>query len=41
MLYDPANKGIITVPDNPIQIADAALYLMKTQPSLKITDPTS
>src|SRR6266850_1215810 len=39
VLYDPANKNLITVPDNPIQIADAALYLMKTQPSLKITDP--
>jgi putative spermidine/putrescine transport system substrate-binding protein len=39
VIYDPANKGLITVPDNPIQIADAALYLMKTQPNLKITDP--
>jgi putative spermidine/putrescine transport system substrate-binding protein len=39
VLYDPANKGLITVPDNPIQIADAALYLMKTQPSLGIKDP--
>jgi len=29
VLYDPANKGLITVPDNPIQIADAALYLMR------------
>ena len=29
----------MTVPDNPIQIADAALYLSKTQPSLGITDP--
>jgi putative spermidine/putrescine transport system substrate-binding protein len=38
-LYDPANKGKITIPDNPIQIADAALYLSKTQPSLGITDP--
>jgi len=27
------------VPDNPIQNADAALYLMKTQPSLGIKDP--
>ena len=27
------------MPDNPIQIADAALYLMKTKPSLGITDP--
>ena len=27
------------MPDNPIQIADAALYLSKTQPKLGITDP--
>jgi len=39
VLYDPANKGLITVPDNPIQIADAALYLMSKQPSLGIKDP--
>ena len=39
VLYDKANTGLVTVPDNPIQIADAALYLMKTQPDLKITDP--
>ncbi len=38
-IYDPANSGQITVPNNPIQIADAALYLMKHQPSLNITDP--
>ena len=38
-LYDPKYKGKVTVPDNPIQIADAALYLSKTQPSLGITDP--
>jgi putative spermidine/putrescine transport system substrate-binding protein len=38
-LYDPANKGKITVPDNPIQIADAALYLSKTKPALGIKDP--
>ncbi len=38
-LYDPANKGHISVPDNPIQIADAALYLSKTKPALGITDP--
>ena len=35
----PKYKGKITVPDNPIQIADAALYLTKTQPSLGIKDP--
>src|SRR5712664_4550745 len=39
VLYDSAYKGKITVPDNPIQIADAALYLEKTKPSLGITDP--
>ena len=39
VIYDPANKGLITVPDNPIQIADAALYLSKTQPKLGIKDP--
>jgi putative spermidine/putrescine transport system substrate-binding protein len=39
VIYDPANKGLVTVPDNPIQIADAALYLSKTKPSLHITDP--
>jgi putative spermidine/putrescine transport system substrate-binding protein len=38
-LYDPKYKGRITVPDNPIQIADAALYLSKTKPSLGIRDP--
>ncbi|HZO96143.1 MAG TPA: ABC transporter substrate-binding protein [Gaiellaceae bacterium] len=38
-IYDPKYKGKVTVPDNPIQIADAALYLMKTKPSLGIRDP--
>ena len=38
-LYSPKFKGKITVPNNPIQIADAALYLSKTQPSLGIKDP--
>jgi putative spermidine/putrescine transport system substrate-binding protein len=38
-LYDAKYKGKITVPDNPIQIADAALYLSKTDSSLGITDP--
>ncbi len=38
-LYDAKYKGQITVPDNPIQIADAALYLSKTQPDLGIEDP--
>jgi putative spermidine/putrescine transport system substrate-binding protein len=39
VLYDKKYKGKITVPNNPIQIADAALYLSETQPSLGITDP--
>src|SRR5258708_17264679 len=39
VIYDPANKGLITVPDSPMQIADAALYLSKSQPSLGIKDP--
>src|SRR5436853_3955362 len=38
-IYTAKYKGKITVPDNPIQIADAALYLMKTKPSLGIKDP--
>jgi putative spermidine/putrescine transport system substrate-binding protein len=38
-IYSSAYKGKITVPNNPIQIADAALYLMKTQPKLGIKDP--
>src|SRR6266702_202364 len=39
VLYDTKYSGQITVPNNPIQIADAALYLSKTKPSLGITDP--
>jgi putative spermidine/putrescine transport system substrate-binding protein len=39
VIYDPANKGLVTVPDDPTFIADAANYLSKTKPSLKITDP--
>ena len=38
-IYSSKYKGEITVPNNPIQIADAALYLSKTQPSLGIKDP--
>ena len=32
-------KGKVTGYDSPIYIADAALYLSKTKPDLKITDP--
>lgn len=39
LLYSKAYAGKITVPNNPIQIADAALYLSKTKPSLGIKDP--
>jgi putative spermidine/putrescine transport system substrate-binding protein len=39
VLYDDKYKGQVTVPDNPIQIADAALYLAAKDPSLGITDP--
>jgi putative spermidine/putrescine transport system substrate-binding protein len=39
VLYNKKYAGEITVPDNPIQIADAALYLSKTDPKLGITDP--
>ena len=38
-LYDPKYKGQITIPNNPIQIADAAFYLMHSKPNLGITDP--
>jgi putative spermidine/putrescine transport system substrate-binding protein len=38
-IYSKKYKGKITVPNNPIQIADAALYLMKKKPSLGIKDP--
>jgi putative spermidine/putrescine transport system substrate-binding protein len=33
------NKGKVTAYDSPIYIADAALYLMKTQPDLGIENP--
>src|SRR5260370_31422417 len=38
-IYGSKYKGLISVPNNPIQIADAALYLSKTEPSLGITYP--
>jgi putative spermidine/putrescine transport system substrate-binding protein len=39
VLYNKQYSGQVTVPDNPIQIADAALYLSKTDPKLGIADP--
>ncbi len=39
ILYSKKYAGKITVPNNPIQIADAALYLESAKPSLGITDP--
>jgi putative spermidine/putrescine transport system substrate-binding protein len=39
VLYSSKFKGKVTVPDNPIQIADAALYLSKAKPGLGIKDP--
>ncbi|TQS42525.1 ABC transporter substrate-binding protein [Cryptosporangium phraense] len=36
---NPSTKGKVTAYDSPIYIADAALYLMKTKPDLKITNP--
>jgi len=39
VIYNKQYAGEITVPDDYIQIADAALYLAKTEPKLGITDP--
>jgi putative spermidine/putrescine transport system substrate-binding protein len=38
-IYDPANKGKVAVPNDPLQIADAALYLARARPALHIVDP--
>jgi len=38
-IYDRRHAGKITVPNNPMQIADAALYLMRAKPALGIKDP--
>ena len=42
-VFDQSSKyaGKVTAYDSPIYIADAALYLMKTKPSLGIKDPYS
>jgi putative spermidine/putrescine transport system substrate-binding protein len=39
VIYSKQYAGRITVPNNPIQIADAALYLSAHEPKLGITDP--
>ena len=39
VIYSKKYTGQITIPDNPIQIADAALYLSTAEPQLGITDP--
>ena len=41
VVFDEASEysGTVTAYDNPIYIADAALYLRETQPELGITDP--
>jgi putative spermidine/putrescine transport system substrate-binding protein len=39
VLYDRTYRSKITVPNNPLQIADAALYLMSARPALGIRDP--
>jgi putative spermidine/putrescine transport system substrate-binding protein len=39
VLYATGKSGKVTVPDNPMFIADAALYLSKARPALRITDP--
>ncbi len=38
-IYSKKFRGHVTIPNNPIQIADAALYLEKAKPSLGIKDP--
>ncbi len=38
-VYDDRFRGKVSVPDNPMQIADAALYLKATSPSSRIRDP--
>ncbi|MBJ7347227.1 MAG: ABC transporter substrate-binding protein [Thermoleophilaceae bacterium] len=40
VLYDPANKGKVTVPDNPIQIADVALQYFGQENPYAISQET-
>jgi putative spermidine/putrescine transport system substrate-binding protein len=39
VIYSKKYAGHVTIPNNPIQIADAALYLEHAKPSLGIKDP--
>jgi putative spermidine/putrescine transport system substrate-binding protein len=39
VLYDRAYRGRISVPNDPLQIGEAALYLMHARPGLGIRDP--
>ena len=39
VIYGKQYAGKVSIPNNPIQIADAALYLKTHSPSLGITDP--
>jgi putative spermidine/putrescine transport system substrate-binding protein len=39
VIYGKKYRGKVSIPNNPIQIADAALYLMTSQPALGIRDP--
>ena len=38
-VYDERFRGKVSIPDNPMQIADAALYLQATRRDLRISDP--
>lgn len=38
-IYNDRFEGKVSVPDNPMQIADAALYLRSAEPRLRIRDP--
>lgn len=38
-VYNDRFRGKVSIPDNPMQIADAALYLRSAEPRLRIRDP--